>query len=740
MKIMVSTPFDSANFGAYLQAYCLKKHLEDSGHEVVHLRTRSREYVDRLFVRKKLSGMKAFIPRFLLKERIAYGVRKKAIFTKEWEHFTVCEQVPEDADVCILGSDEIWNVRQNAFRGPQFWSGDPKPTIAYAVSAGAARPEEFDRFPLCAGYMRSLARILVRDENTRDAVRHCIGTEPKMVCDPTILVPPDSYGTPCEDPYVKENRCLLVYAYSLTAGQRRAIRTYAASHGLKTVSVCFFHAWCDHQVECGPLAFSSLICQCEAVVTTTFHGSIFCLLNHANYIAVSSKIKVRQLHETVGAEERLVKPDDFSAETLNRVLGGPGDWAAIDQRLAAMRERSAGLLQEALAEAKPGFQYVICPADKCTACYACQAVCPREAIDIRKDGFGRTLPVIDPERCVRCGMCARTCPQRKELDTSIPAACYAAQVGDPEKRACSSSGAIAAVLTERMITEDAVVCGSAGEKDMARHVCATDAKEAEAFRGSKYVQSDMDGIAREIAGRLKKGETVVFFGTPCQVAGVRAAAGKNAGKLYCVDIICHGVPPMAYLQDHIRHIAGGQPVDRFSFRGGKDDFFLKLTSGGKTLYRKDKIRDEYFYAFMRSLSYRGNCYACPYATPARAGDMTIGDFWGLKRGTLKTPMEGRISVVLVNTPKGQELWEKIRGGLAWEERELQEAVDGNAQMRRPSKVHGKRSAFLAAYLKTQDFDAAFRKSGIGLQWRKDCLKQTAIYRGVRKAVRMITRK
>ena len=103
-------------------------------------------------------------------------------------------------------------------------------------------------------------------------------------------------------------------------------------------------------------------------------------------------------------------------------------------------------------------------------------------------------------------------------------------------------------------------------------------------------------------------------------------------------------------------------------------------------------------------------------------------------------MEGRISVVLVNTPKGQELWEKIRGGLAWEERELQEAVDGNAQMRRPSKVHGKRSAFLAAYLKTQDFDAAFRKSGIGLQWRKDCLKQTAIYRGVRKAVRMITRK
>ena len=88
---------------------------------------------------------------------------------------------------------------------------------------------------------------------------------------------------------------------------------------------------------------------------------------------------------------------------------------------------------------------------------------------------------------------------------------------------------------------------------------------------------------------------------------------------------------------------------------------------------------------MTGLSFRENCHQCIYAQSKRIGDLTIGDFWGLgalEKTTIKAK-EG-VSLLWVNTNKGQEIVQHVANSLILEERTLDEAVRGNVNLRKPS--------------------------------------------------------
>ena len=60
------------------------------------------------------------------------------------------------------------------------------------------------------------------------------------------------------------------------------------------------------------------------------------------------------------------------------------------------------------------------------------------------------------------------------------------------------------------------------------------------MRRSKYVESDLGEIFPRIRELLDKKKKVLFTGTPCQVAGLKAYLGKNREGLFTADLMCHG--------------------------------------------------------------------------------------------------------------------------------------------------------------------------------------------------------
>lgn len=740
MKITIVTPQDSANFGAFLQAYCLKYQLEKLGHDITHIYTRDEKYVQDLYYKNKPISKKEKLIRWKFKKIQNFGKEKRKLFLNDQQFFCVKDLSEIESDLYILGSDEIWNINQSAFRKEVFWGIGMFPVMSYAASIGNAELKDFEKYPEQINAIRQLGAVLVRDKRTKEFVEKYSSVQGKIVCDPTMLIPVDQYGIELEDEYIRNNSCLLIYAYSLRKNEIKSIKEYAKKNNLKTVSCCFYHDWCDYQCMCSPLQFSSLIRQCKAVITTTFHGSIFSILNHADFVSVPTSQKTNQLLEQFELSDRLIERNQFSSNAIQSVLAKKINYESIEAKIELIRKDSIVALEQGIFDTLTlrQFDYQICRSDDCTGCFACMNKCPKQAIRVVVDKVGRTLPLIDHTVCVKCGACKKVCPVLNPVDLYEPIVCYAAQRPDESERKKSASGGIGAVLTESFIKQGGIVCGAVVSENVSvEQRCAESLEEGNAFRGSKYVQSHTGMIYKRILAELKNEKKVLFTGTPCQIAGLRKFLGKEYENLYCVDIICHGVPPRQYLKQHLENEIKMGKIDSFSFRGGDRDFMLKVRSGNNVVYNKFKDEDAYYKAFWIGATYRENCYKCYYANQKRCGDITIGDFWGINRSTLITPQKGRISAIIVNTAKGEKCIASIRDKLIIEERQYAEAVDGNLQLRMPSKKDINRDDFIRAYLKYGKFDEAIMFTNIHKQIHDYIRSQTIPARAVRKLRRKI---
>ena len=111
----------------------------------------------------------------------------------------------------------------------------------------------------------------------------------------------------------------------------------------------------------------------------------------------------------------------------------------------------------------------------------------------------------------------------------------------------SASGGVFAELAKKVLREGGIVFGAAMSftdgVPTVHHVKVDSEKDLYRLQGSKYVQSDCQGIYADIKKALSANKVVLFSGTPCQVASLKRFVGNkySDGNLILVDIICHGV-------------------------------------------------------------------------------------------------------------------------------------------------------------------------------------------------------
>lgn len=344
----------------------------------------------------------------------------------------------------------------------------------------------------------------------------------------------------------------------------------------------------------------------------------------------------------------------------------------------------------------------ICEPKKCFGCGACAGVCPRECIVLKADmkDCGVTHPVIDQSRCINCGKCVRVCPANVEPELREPSTCYASVLKDQDAFNRSASGGLGWVIARSIIMTGGVAYGSAliyPEKGgvEVRHIRVEDVAELTRLQGSKYVQSS---VPREVYLRvledLKAERKVAFFGTGCQTAAIKRFVGERWGsRLLTVDIICHGVPSQKVLNDYL----GDKHITDLSFRQ-KTHFNFIYTNPDGTTESIPMKSCSYMQGFLKASFYRDSCYSCPFAKQERVTDITIGDYWGLRK---KMAMNGKalksVSLALINTDRGAEVYADCLTDLLSEERPLEEAVAGNSQLREPSSESMAKRLFRALY-------------------------------------------
>ena len=182
--------------------------------------------------------------------------------------------------------------------------------------------------------------------------------------------------------------------------------------------------------------------------------------------------------------------------------------------------------------------------------------CPKKAIHMEPDRQGFLYPVINTVKCVDCGLCKRSCQigKARSAQNKEPSNCFGVKNSD-SIRAVSSSGGVFTAFLDKFIIGGGIAVGAVFDSEMnVAHKMASTQKECDAFRGSKYVQSDMGTIYKEVADILSNGQRLLFSGTPCQVAGLKEylkAHRVDMTGFLTVDLVCHGAPSPKIWADYL---------------------------------------------------------------------------------------------------------------------------------------------------------------------------------------------
>lgn len=375
---------------------------------------------------------------------------------------------------------------------------------------------------------------------------------------------------------------------------------------------------------------------------------------------------------------------------------------------------------------------MICQKDKCTGCYACYNICPKKAISFNEDDFGFIYPHVDKEKCINCGLCKKICPQiNDKLKMIQPNKVYAVYSNDNKVREKSTSGGAATIISKAILNQNGVVYGAANlfDKKEFEYIRIDDVKNLYMIQGSKYVHCYVKNAYTNAKEDLLQGKKVLFIGTPCQVAGLKAFLIKDYENLYTIDIICHGVPSQKLLFEDLK----SKNIEKKDFAiirfRDKKGFNLSIYKDKQDFEKNESFKSiyanlDYFYKnFLRGNIYRENCYTCKYANDNRTSDITLGDFWGLNKDSKAYDDERLgISVVICNNIKGENLFSLIKNEITFDERTYDEAKKFNEQLKHPMKKSKQYYIFRENYLKK-----GFLKTMKKMNLIKDYLKYNKLY-------------
>lgn len=306
----------------------------------------------------------------------------------------------------------------------------------------------------------------------------------------------------------------------------------------------------------------------------------------------------------------------------------------------------------------------------CTGCSACVQICGKKAIRLVFDNEGHSYPNVDVEKCVNCGLCDTICPmQHKEIipsdDNAKDPNVYAVYNKDSIVREKSTSGGIFTALAEQIIKEGGVVYAARFDQNFhIYHDSFSYIEQIDYYRGSKYAQSDLGEVFKRIRSDLKN-KTVLFVGTPCQVAGLKLFLRKEHDNLYTCDFICMGISSSKHWEDYLKEFWSGKSINSIFFkdkRNGWHNWKMNIKySGGE--YLANGSEDPFFYGYVKRLTMRPSCRTCPFRTYKRISDFTIADAWGIDKTHPEFDDNKGCSTLILQSEKSEVIFEKIRSKL-----------------------------------------------------------------------------
>lgn len=312
----------------------------------------------------------------------------------------------------------------------------------------------------------------------------------------------------------------------------------------------------------------------------------------------------------------------------------------------------------------------IIPKHTCTGCGACSAICPKHCIALTEDSFGFPTPMVDLDTCIHCNLCEKACPVLNSDNDSknalTPIKIYASRNQNNDVSKKSSSGGIFSVFAEYVLNNGGAVYGVSLNPELsAEHIKIESTEELYRIQGSKYLQSYAAKSYPHVKNDLTAGKTVLFSGTPCQIAALRQFLLKSYSNLICIEVVCHGVPSNKVFREYVKGLERKykSTVLTVNFRdkshGWHDNSIMFKFRNGRTFGQRGKD-NLYSLGYVNNLFVRDSCTDCKFKAFKSGSDITLGDMWGIESIDPSYDIANGVSMVSINSPAGESLFNKIK--------------------------------------------------------------------------------
>ena len=291
-KIGIMTMQRIYNYGSFLQAYGLKKNIEELGYNVQFVDYKEEPPVITIEKGSLLTKIKhnKNIVNYLKRRKFEREFRK--MYNESLKKVLGISEVRNYAynniDQLVIGSDEVFNCTQGS---PVGYSKElfgkkyeKKNIISYAASFGYTTLRKLEEHNIDKEVGKMLSEfkaISVRDQNSFNIVKKISKVEPTMNLDPVLIT---DY-TKEKSESVKYSNYILLYVYlnRLSDNEARYISNFAKKLGKEIISIGNYQAIADHNIVVDPFETFAYFKNADFVITDTFHGSILSIKEHSNY-------------------------------------------------------------------------------------------------------------------------------------------------------------------------------------------------------------------------------------------------------------------------------------------------------------------------------------------------------------------------------------------------------------------------------------------------------------------------
>ena len=359
MKLAILSMQRIVDFGSVLQAYSLRKMISDVTGEKASfididysdvVKKNTEPVIDNKGIsayRKRgiLAGIKRKVFRWLrvLNEKKICRFMKQVLnidFEDNIRHY----------DCVIVGSDEVFNNTNKKGLSLQLYGNikQADKAITYAAAAGGAKIEDIPEkdFDRVKSALSNFSAMSVRDSFTRDYICHLYSGEINQHLDPVLVGP--LMKMPRKKVLLKNY--MVVYSYNERIRSREeieVIKGFARRHGLKTLAIGGIQFWCDYYLPMSPFRVLDYFYSARFVITDTFHGTIFSVINKKQFAVLvrnTNRDKLTGLLRDLSLADRIV--NDLTK--MDYVLESPIDYKKTEQILEEARIQSLEYLKKSI--------------------------------------------------------------------------------------------------------------------------------------------------------------------------------------------------------------------------------------------------------------------------------------------------------------------------------------------------------------------------------------------------------